>query len=455
MYAVVDIETTGGYASGNGITEIAIFLTDGKKVTDSFESLVNPECYIPGFITSLTGITNEMVQDAPTFAELAEEIENFTKDRIFVAHNVNFDYSFVKQEFSALGLKFERKKLCTVRLSRKIVPNLPSYSLGNLCGSLGIKIENRHRAKGDAEATTKLLHLLIKADNENFIDKSLKRSSRETLLPAHLPKEDFEALPEEAGVYYFHDSKGKVIYVGKAINIKKRVVSHFSGKSHSRQSQSFMNEIYGISFELCGNELVALLHESHEIKKYWPAYNWSQKRAAKNVGIYHYEDRQGYIRLDIGTVSNQQEPLISFRYVQDARDFLTNKISEYKLCPKLCGLYKAPKECADHKIGECNGACINEENADEYNARVNDAISSFMYDSKTFVLKGKGRSKDEHSIVVVERGKYLGYGFIDKGTQINEFDELKSYVNGHRDNQDIQKILSSYLKTNSSSLIHF
>src|SRR6185437_1998988 len=205
MYAVVDIETTGGYASGNGITEIAIFLTDGKKVTDSFHSLINPECYIPSFITSLTGITNEMVQDAPTFEDIADEVENFTKDRVFVAHNVNFDYSFIKQEFSALGLKFERKKLCTVRLSRKIFPNLPSYSLGNLCGSLGIKIKDRHRAKGDAEATTKLLHLLVKGDNESFIDKSLKRTSRETLLPANLPKEDFEALPEEAGVYYFHD----------------------------------------------------------------------------------------------------------------------------------------------------------------------------------------------------------------------------------------------------------
>jgi len=455
MYAVVDIETTGGYASGNGITEIAIFLTDGKKVTDSFHSLINPECYIPSFITSLTGITNEMVQDAPTFEDIADEVENFTKDRVFVAHNVNFDYSFIKQEFSALGLKFERKKLCTVRLSRKIFPNLPSYSLGNLCGSLGIKIKDRHRAKGDAEATTKLLHLLVKGDNESFIDKSLKRTSRETLLPANLPKEDFEALPEEAGVYYFHDRKGKVIYVGKAINIKKRVISHFSGKSHSRQSQSFMNEIYNISFELCGNELIALLHESHEIKKYWPAYNWSQKRAAKNVGIYQYEDRLGYIRLDIGTVNPQQEPLISFRYIQDVRDFLTKKISEFNLCPKLCGLQKMPKECANHKLGQCDGACIGQENPEEYNSRVEEAINSSLYNSQTFVLKGKGRSRDEHSIVLVERGKYLGYGFIVKDIQITQLEELKSYVNGHRDNQDIQKILQGYIKTNNSSLIQF
>jgi len=339
MYVIVDIETTGGYASGNNVIEIAIFRFDGKDVLDSFHTLINPKQRIPGFITSLTGITTEMVEDAPTFAEVAQDILNFTEGCIFVAHNVNFDFTFLKQSFKTLDLVFERKKLCTVRLSRKIFPGLASYSLGNLCGSLNIEITGRHRAVGDAEATTKLLKLLLENDKEQFIDRSLHKNSREALLPAHLPREQFDALPEEPGVYYFHDYKGKVIYVGKAINIKKRVVSHFSGKQHSKQSQRFMNEIHGVSFERCGSELVALLLESHEIKKYWPAYNRSQKRVVKNYGIYHYTDQQGYSRLSVGLIQKFQESLLSFRTALEARDFLSDTVQQHELCGRLCGLY--------------------------------------------------------------------------------------------------------------------
>lgn len=220
IYSIVDIETTGGHASGNRIIEIAIYNFDGEKVIDQYHTLINPERKIPVFITSLTGIDNEMVADAPIFADVAKEIVNFTQDCIFVAHNVNFDFSFVKKELQTLNIPFNRQKLCTVRLSRKIFPGLPSYSLGNLCGSLDIDVQNRHRASGDAAATVSLLQKLLLNDSEGFIHKSLKKNSRETLLPANLPREDFDALPETYGVYYFHDYKGKVIYVGKAINLK-------------------------------------------------------------------------------------------------------------------------------------------------------------------------------------------------------------------------------------------
>ena len=206
-FAVVDIETTGGSARNERIIEFAAVITDGKNILDSFQTLINPNKYIPEYITSLTGIDNEMVEDAPFFEEVAVKIDELTKDMIFVAHSVNFDFSFVKNEFQQLGYNYQRKKLCTVRLSRKIFPGHRSYSLGNICSQLGINISNRHRAFGDAEATAILLHKLVKHDREDHILNSLLANSKEKKLPPHISVEQYEAIPETAGVYYFWKSQ--------------------------------------------------------------------------------------------------------------------------------------------------------------------------------------------------------------------------------------------------------
>jgi DNA polymerase III subunit epsilon len=168
MYAVVDIETAGGNAKTGKITEIAIFIFDGETITDSFTSLVDPECYIPQFITQLTGIDNQMVKDAPKFYQIAKKVVELTENRIFVAHNAPFDYGFIRKEFADLGYDFTRKTLCTVKLSRKYLPGFPSYSLGELCSQLNIPIKNRHRAAGDALATTHLLKKLLVAHDSKF-----------------------------------------------------------------------------------------------------------------------------------------------------------------------------------------------------------------------------------------------------------------------------------------------
>lgn len=439
LYSIIDIETTGGHASGNRIIEIAIYNFDGETIVDSYQTLVNPERRIPAFITSLTGITNEMVEDAPVFRDVAKEILSFTSESIFVAHNVNFDYTFVKKELEALEIPFNRPKLCTVRLSRKIFPGLPSYSLGNLCGSLSIDIQDRHRATGDAAATTRLLHKLLLNDTENFITRSLKPNSRETLLPAHLPREQFDALPETAGVYYFHDAKGKVIYVGKAINIRKRVISHFSGKQRSIKSQQFMSAIYGLSFETCSSELLALLLESAEIKKYWPVYNSIQKLSEKNYGIYQYEDSVGYLRFSIAPVTKQHKPVVCFRSMGEARQFLIEKAREHALCHRRCGLQTA--NCSlTVQCPACNGTI----SIYAYNARIKSAVHSFNDSKRTYVIRQPGRSVGEYAVVLVEAGKYLGYGYVPDDITVTSLEELKPFVNGHADNQDIQKILAMY-----------
>ncbi|MEP7170415.1 MAG: 3'-5' exonuclease, partial [Bacteroidota bacterium] len=204
-FAIVDIETTGSYRAAHSITEIAIIVHDGKEIIDSFQSLINPMANINPYVSRMTGITNEMLRDAPKFHEIAKQVWNLTDDAVFIAHSVNFDFSYIRDEFKSLGADYRRKKLCTVRLSRKIFPGYPSYSLGNICTQLGIKIDNRHRAMGDASATAKLFELCVKHDSDEFINKSLKKNSKEALLPPHLPKEVFENLPEKTGVYYFHD----------------------------------------------------------------------------------------------------------------------------------------------------------------------------------------------------------------------------------------------------------
>ena len=270
MYAIVDIETTGGYAANHRITEVAIYHHDGMHITDSFHTLINPERNIPYYITGLTGITTEMVLEAPAFREIADDIFKRLEGKIFVAHNAHFDYSFLKKEFEEAGINWQSKKLCTVRLSRKIIPGLRSYSLGSLSESLGIKILNRHRAGGDAEATVKIFDQLLRRDRDSYILKTLKRNSGETVLPPNLPREEFDRLPLLAGVYYFHNARGNVIYVGKAINIKKRIAGHFTGDAREWSRSKIRNEIHHISYELTGNELIALILESQEIRRLWP-----------------------------------------------------------------------------------------------------------------------------------------------------------------------------------------
>ena len=230
-YVIIDVETTGKGINGTRITEIcAVRMTNGK-IVDKFTSLVNPQAYIPSFITSLTGIDDAMVEGAPLFSDISDRILEITEDAIFVAHNVNFDFGFLKKEFNELGARFDRKKLCTVRLAKKIIPGYRSYGLGTLTKNLGITINDRHRALGDAEATAKVLGLLIEKDEKDFIGHSLKKNSREATLPPNLSKEVYDKLPEKPGVYYFHNAKGKVVYVGKAKQLKTRISSHFTGDS--------------------------------------------------------------------------------------------------------------------------------------------------------------------------------------------------------------------------------
>ncbi len=452
MYAIVDIETTGGFAGRNKITEIAIFIHDGQQVVDHYETLINPGQIIPDYITGLTGISNTMVEKAPTFEEVAPIIYEKLKGHIFIAHNVHFDYSFVKGALEEVGLELGNKKLCTVRLSRGIFPGLRSYGLGNLCEQLGIAIENRHRAGGDAKATAILFDKLLK-ENPEFVQIALLRTSKETTLPPHLPKQEFHALPEAPGVYYFIDGKNEVIYVGKAVNIKKRITGHFSGRSKDPRNQYIRNEIHHIQYELTGNELLALVLESQEIKRLWPKYNRSQKYVNNQWTIYSYEDRQGYTRFNVSKTVKGVKGLSLFNNHADAWHFLIEKVREYELCPKLSGIQKASQACYDHADGLCKGACIGEETVLEYNKKVLEFMQSFDQVNESYAIVGAGRYEDENSIILLENGKYQGYGFFDSQYAVTSLTDAKSIIESQPGTIEIDRYLESHLNSTEADVV--
>ncbi|TKC62156.1 DNA polymerase III subunit epsilon [Pedobacter hiemivivus] len=446
LYAVVDIETTGGFASGNGITEISILVHDGQEVVDVFETLINPEQDIPPYIESLTGISNDMVMAAPVFKDVAAQIYELLHDKIFVAHNVNFDFSFIRHQLMQSGYELNSRKLCTVRLSRKILPGHKSYSLGKLCAALNISVSNRHRAGGDAAATAILLTRLITEDAENIIAQTLHKFSKEQALPPNLSRSQIDRLPSVPGVYYFKDQKGKVIYIGKAKNIKKRVCTHFTGNNISKQRQDFLQHIYTVDFEVCGTELMAFILEATEIKRLWPENNRALKRHEQKYGLYVFEDQKGYMRLMVDKYKKQSPALYSFNTQLEGYDLLRLLIKEHLLCEKLCFIQKNRIACTHHEEGKCSGACVGKESAAAYNVRVKYAIEYLKTILPTFVVMGEGRNEDEKSCLLVEQGKFYGMGYISPNTDVEGAEMLKSVLQPYPSDDYILNLIISHIQ---------
>lgn len=455
LYAIVDIETTGGYAAGNGITEIAVFITDGLHVINEFHTLLNPHYTIPKYVEYLTGITNEMVEFERDFKSIAEELYHLLCDKIFVAHNVNFDYSFVKYHLLQAGYELNCKKLCTVRLSRKILPGLNGYGLGKITKHLGIEIEARHRATGDAEATVKLFHHLIKCDTNGHVQTMLKSNSKEQFLPPNIPSQEIKKLPRHPGVYYFHDKKGKIIYVGKAKNLSKRVSSHFSNNKPNRQKQEFLKKIYHISFKETATELMAFILESVEIKKLWPEQNRSQKRFQQVYGLYFFEDNNGYLRLCIEKKKKNLKALYTFNLLAEGDSLLRKLVSEFDLCPKLCFLQSANIDCASYLENKCRGACRQKEPAKIYNARVENCIKYLQKKLPSFALVDQGLNDHARSCILIEKGKFYGMGYLPEGVNAYQVDELKNYLVPYTENDYIRGIIFHYAERFPHKKIEF
>ena len=446
-FAIVDIETTGGNAAHSRITEIAIIIHDGNNVIDRWETLVNPEKEIPIAIFALTGIDNEMVKNAPVFDDVSEKIMEMLTGRIFVAHNVNFDYSFVRHQLAQSGFTWTASKLCTVRAARRIKPGLASYSLGKLCSSLDIVLENRHRAGGDADATAVLFSRLLEWDTQGEIQKMVKKNSQDQRLPPNLSPEDFTGLPEKPGVYYFYNQFKEVIYVGKAVNIKKRVASHFSGHKINLQRQNFLKDIYTISFETCANEFMALLLECTEIKKLWPVYNRALKRFDPRFGLYQYEARNGYKYLAVGKLGKFQSCVESFNSLYDGINLLRNLAERFHIDYRFC-IYGASSD--RELIAKPDSSNIPEVN--HHNTQVESAMDFLLRNRATFAIIDKGRSTDERSCIWVENGHFYGMGYITSDVAITDPTEIKDYVTPYKSNHYIMQLIYSYAEKHPSKV---
>ena len=446
-YTIVDIETTGGNATHSKITEIAIIIYDGEKIIERWESLVNPEKEIPTAIFALTGIDNAMVENAPIFETISDKVLEMLTDRIFVAHNVNFDYSFVRHEVERANLKWTAKKLCTVRAARKIKPGLSSYSLGRLCASLHISLENRHRAGGDADATTVLLSKLLEWDTEGEIDKMLKKSANDQRLPPNLPPEDFTQLPEKPGVYYFYNAFNKVIYVGKAVNLKKRVASHFTGHKITPQRQNFLRDIYAISFEVCATELMALILECTEIKHLWPEYNRALKKYEAKFGLFEYEARNGYKYLAVGKIVKNQKCIETFGSIYQATNVLRELAEQFEIDYRFCKYGTGGNDDTNYQT-----ALFDLPEVQVHNEQVDNATDFYIKSRPTYAIIDQGRTNEEMSCIYVENGHLYGMGYIQKESTILDLNETKNHMERYKSNQYLVQLIDSFRLKNPSKV---
>ncbi len=390
-----------------------------------------------------------MLRNAPKFYQVAKRIVEITEGCIIVAHNSSFDYRILKTEFKRLGFPYKRKTLCTVELSKQLIPDMESYSLGKLTRALGIAISDRHRADGDAKATVKLFKMLLNKDLKKEIITQAVKTEQKSKIASNL-KAIVEEMPNETGVYYIHNEASEIIYIGKSNNIKKRITQHFTGtNSKSKKIQALVSSV---SYEKTGSELIALLKESEEIKKNKPLLNRALKKHLFSHGLYQFTDTNGYVNLRVDSATKAETPITTFTNRQSANHFINNAVINYELCQKLTGLEKTKSSCFNYGIEECHGACINKESVEAYNNRIYNFIDLHSYENKNMLIIDRGRYVDEKSVVVIENGTFKGLGFFDLNHQINNTEVLLSLITPMSNNRDNQHIIQSYVRRNKKRI---
>ena len=438
-YAIIDVETTGHPL--NKITDVAVFSTDGEKLVREFSTLVNPGVNIPYNITRLTGISNDTVQNAPYFHEIAKQLLDATRDCVFVAHNVNFDFNVVKNEYKSLGYPFKRKKLCTVKLSRKILPGHKSYSLGKLCADLGIPIHGRHRAKGDAFATLELFKILYKKSNSQILDENIY--AKQLTVAKGIKEKDLDHLPNKTGVYYFWNDKDELIYIGKSIKIKERVISHF--RDNSKKEIKLCQEACKVTYELTGSDIIAQLKESAEIKVHHPIFNRRQRRVGETYALSYFTNEAGIMELKIDYLKSTSNPIFTYEGSAKAKKHLQNIVEKHKLCLKYSHLEKGKNSCFYYQIKKCKGVCCGKESITEYNKRVLKYILSVQSIKMGNSIFTKGRDENEYGFVYIENGYYQGYGFAPNSIDKNDLSSLKKHLIHQKDTRDARRIINNIL----------
>ncbi|UKN01912.1 GIY-YIG nuclease family protein [Paracrocinitomix mangrovi] len=452
-YAIVDIETTGDKPINFKVIEIAIILHDGKREIDRYSTLVNPEERISPFIARLTGIHDSDVANAPKFYEVAKEIVEFTAGAVFVAHNVSFDYGVIRREYRRLGYDFRLPHLCTVQTSRILLPGHKSYGLKNITKALNIPLNGHHRAINDTEATAKLFEMLYEKDESNELQTFIKKEINPKVLHPSLDLDKLDEIPNKTGIYRFYNDKNELIYIGKSIHIRTRVEQHLKN-SKTKKALEMREVIADISYELTGSELIALLKESDEIKKHQPVYNRAQRTNLFTHGLYLHKDQRGYMNLVVKKNVPAGHPIMTFTSIQNGKKYLEFWQEEFQLCQRLCGLHTGASACFKYNIKECNGACIGEEDVEEYNKRVESLIDDLNFKGDSFLITDKGRNSGEYGFVLIKDGQYAGYGFIPRYQLARRKENFTKHLRKKKSNRDFQSIIKMQLHKNSKLDIH-
>jgi len=448
VYAILDIEATGGKVGEESIIEIAVYKYDGKEIIDQFISLVNPEKKIDQYVQRLTHITDKMVLTAPKFHEVAKRIVEITDDCILVGHNVMFDYRMLKQEFNRLGYNFQKEWIDTFEYSEKLIPGLPSYSLGKLCQSLGIVITDRHRASGDARATVALFKMLIDKDSQKII---VKKTGLNQPKKAHSKYQKLlEGLPNSIGVFYLYNSKKQLIYISRSNNIARSVNQIFTSKT--LKANKLKRYTRSIKYEETGSGFLAAIKENNEVLNNQPMYNTKLvENKIYPFGLYFLASKRGYSRLEIGKVRKVQ-PVLKFKTKERAKEVLEKIVNDYNLCQQVNAGIKSDDSCFQYKVNKCNGACIKEESREIYNKRIEDFIRTTEYPSDTFLILDKGRKGTEKSFYLVERGEFKGYGYYEFHHQIKSLEKIHNILIPIQETDEIKNMLKYFLYKVSSNL---
>lgn len=433
LFAIIDTETTGGNPSKDRIMEIAILLHDGRKIIKEFSTLVNPETPVMPFVRSLTGIKDEMLVDAPRFSDLAKEIFEITENTILVAHNARFDYGVLRNEFRRIGIRFERKQLCTVKLAHQFFPDIKSYSLGNLCRDLKIEIDNRHRAFGDALATSVLFEKMYSNDQNLFQKAYFNEDANHLIELPHLPYVIIDDLPQETGIFYILNQEGKPIYIAKSVNIRKKVLSLFNSKQPNKDLLKFQHEIYDINYELTGSHLIAMILESRELQNHLPFLNKTKRKGEYKFGIFYFKDEYGYFNLKLEEISPLLKPLIEFTNRKSANTVLNRIIQKYQLLPELCG----------RGIPDYSNSIM--PNPQIYNQKFNSLLKSYHYKNPNFFIISEGKSQHQQSLVWIENHQYKGFGYFEPEFIDNDIHSLKEVIQIQDDNPDVHRIIRNWL----------
>lgn len=442
-FVFVDIETNGGSGERGRVIEVAAIKVQGGEIIESFQSLINPGSTIPYWITNLTGIDNNDLSGAPYFHEIADQLYSFLEDSIFVAHNVLFDYSFLKREFAQCDYRFVPKLFCTVKMSRALFPEHKGHSLQKIIERHNLAPSSRHRAYDDALMMFEYVKIALAQKGSEAFEANLALQLKTKTLPPNVDEQIILSLPETAGIYIFEDDTGVPLYVGKSVNIRSRVRSHFTNATSIAKEMRMSLQSHNVTYIQTETEIEALLLESAKVKELQPVHNRKLRRKKTQHILVKSTDEHGYLTFsieshDLSQYNSLENVYGVFTSKNNAKVKLEELARTYQLCPKLLNLEKTQGSCFRRQLGLCRGACVGKESPASYNTRVELAlerskIETWPYKGSVSVKISSSRSLliDQWVPLQIYDSDSDNYTSLDGSFDIDTYKIIRSYIRVH------------------------